>query len=268
MQSGLSKLADFVLCANALGQTLGEKWEILWRQTKNIRVRVGLARYHPDSIYELSTRYGTLFLRDNFGDITNLPDLFYRNVYRCRRLRADGVILDIGANIGLFSAWAAFHNPGRKIYCFEPLASNARLIPLNCPTASVLRKGLGRQPARLKLRVDPHGVMASSISTPWPTHEQEVEVVPLDEWAQEHGIEQIAFMKLDAEGMEIEILAGARETLCHTRHVAMETHSPELHRQCVQLLRHAGFVLEAEEFVHNTGLLFATRPGPARGEWP
>ncbi len=260
MQSSLGKLKEFVLCAFAVGQTPVQKCVILWRQTKNVRARLGLARYHPERIYELPTRYGVLFLRDNFGDITNLPDLLYHNVYGCNRLREDGVILDIGANIGLFSAWAAFHNPGRPIYCFEPLASNVRLIRMNCPTAVVHRIALGRERTMRKLRVDHHSVMASSIAIPWPADDEEFEVLPLDEFARQHGIDHVAFMKLDTEGMEVEILDGARETLRKTRRVAMETHSPELHRQAMQRLQHAGFVIEDKGFADGTGLLYASRP--------
>ena len=137
MPSVVQRINEMILSSLALGETPRQKWEIFWRQTKNVRVRMGLARYHPDQIYELPTRYAKVFLRDNFGDVTNLPDLLFRNVYRLGRVAEEGVILDIGANIGLFAAWAAWMNPGRLIYCLEPLASNTRLIPLNCPAAVI-----------------------------------------------------------------------------------------------------------------------------------
>ena len=261
MPSGLRKLKEFSLCALALGRTPREKWEIFSRQTKNVRARLGLACYHPELIYALPTRYGTLFLRDNFGDVTNLPDLFYHNVYRLGRLEEEGVILDIGANIGLFAAWAALHNPGRRIYCFEPLASNLPLIRRNCPTAIVHRVALGRDRATVKLRVDNHGIMASRIPTAWPSREEEFEMMSLDEFVQENAIEDIAFMKIDAEGMELEILDGGRETLGKTCRVAMETHGREVHRECLRRLADARLAVEAEEFSGTTGLVFASRAG-------
>ena len=72
----LKKLVDFVASAAALGVTPGDKAEILWRETKNLRVALHMARYHPDTISPLRTRYGTIHLRDNFGDVTNLPATF------------------------------------------------------------------------------------------------------------------------------------------------------------------------------------------------
>lgn len=266
MESAIAKLREFTACALELGRTPGEQWEIFWRLTKNFRVRLSLARYHPDLVYQLATRYGVVSLRDNFGDVTNLPGLLFRNEYRLGRLNQPGLILDVGANIGLFAAWAAAQNPGRKIFCFEPLASNARLIQLNCPTAVVKRIGLGRARATVKMRVDGQGVMASSVATPWPTREEEFEVVPLDEYARENAIEQVAFLKIDTEGMELDVLDGARETLGRTHRVALETHGRENHQRSIERLRQAGLGLDAEEYSQqsNTGLVFACRAAQGR----
>ncbi len=259
MPSSLEKLIQFTACASALGRTRAEKWRIFLRQTKNLRVRLGLARYHPDQIYELPTRYGTLFLRDNFGDVTNLPDLFHRNVYRYQPVPEDGVVVDVGANIGLFAAWVARHDSGKKIYCIEPLESNARLIPLNCPGADVSCLGLGRVRETVQLRVDGQGVMASHIEVAWPADWHEFEVVSLDEFAQEKGIENVAFLKIDTEGMELAILEGGQQTLRRTSRVAMETHSPALQQEAMARLRAAGFIVEAQQSPDGTGLIFATK---------
>lgn len=261
MKSVVHQFKEFGQCAMTLGDTAREKLQIFWRLTKNARVRFRLASYHPEAIYQLKTRYGTLVLRDNFGDVTNLPGMFCRGVYRYRTLPGNGVILDIGANIGLFSVWAAFHNPEKRIYCFEPLSSNVRLIPMNCPAAVVNRCGLGHNHAKVKLGVDSHSIMATSLSPPWPTHVEEFEVMPLDDFVRVNGIDEVALMKVDTEGMELDVLDGGRETLCRTHRVAMETHSPHTHRESIKRLHDAGLTLEAEEFSGKTGLVFASRLG-------
>ena len=76
--SGLARLRDFCASAAALGPDAGARWAIFWSETKNVRVRLGLARHHPAHVYALDTVYGRLHFRDNFGDITNLPNLLYR----------------------------------------------------------------------------------------------------------------------------------------------------------------------------------------------
>lgn len=259
MNGALSNLSEFISCAAQLGSTPRQKFAILWRLTKNVRVRAGVARYQPEQVYSLPTRYRTVFLRDNFGDVTNLPGLFCRCEYGVSRLAHEGVVIDIGANIGLFAAWIAHHNPGREIHCFEPLASNARMIAMNCPSAVVNQVGLGKSPGSVRVNVDLHGIMASSISTRWQTQETEVTIVPLDRYVEQHAIERIAFMKIDTEGMELDILAGATDALRITRQLAMETHGVDRHRGAIEWLSASGFNIATETFDGSTGLVFAAR---------
>ncbi len=255
----MAKLWLYVRTAIALGRNPTERVRILWHLTKNIRVRCRLARYHPTSRFRLPTRYGDLHLRDNFGDVTNLPDLFYRSVYRVDALADNGAIIDVGANIGLFAAWMALHNPGRRILCFEPVESNAKLIKLNCPSAEVFHVGVGKRYGSVALAVDDHEAMASAISTTWPTHDRQFRTVRLDDILTGANVHCIAFMKIDTEGMEVDVLDGARHSLRRTARVAMETHSSALHHDAIQRLGDAGLTVYDEYFDGRTGLVFANR---------
>jgi len=253
------KLGEFGETSLALGVTARDKLAMFWRFTKNIRVQAGIGEHHPEETYSLRTRYGTVTLRDNFGDVTNLPDLFVRGGYRVTSVADEGAILDVGANIGLFAAWAAHHNPANQLHCFEPLTGNARLIPLNAPSAVVHRVGVGRERSSVTLSVDKHGAMASALPRAVETHGESFDVETLDELTREAGIHQVAFLKIDTEGMELDVLDGATQTLQRTRRIAMETHGPELHRGSVDRLHAAGFQLEDEPLKGETRVLFATR---------
>jgi FkbM family methyltransferase len=246
------------LCAFALGKDARAIYSILWRETKNIRVRLNLGAYSPNEIYSLQTIYGPLYFRDNFGDVTNLVSLFYHQVYRLRALPWEGVIVDIGSNIGLAAAWFARHNPGRAIYCFEPLEANVELIERNCPSANVKQVAVGARQGKIKLRVDRDNVMASSIPCQWETQEMEFDVISLDEFASVKGLEKVALIKIDVEGMEVEILQGCQEILKKTQQVVMETHSHSLHDETIKYLQRAGFGIGSEQFTGTTGLVFAS----------
>ncbi len=258
-KSNLVRLKDYLACALALGSGPADKLSMFWKQTKNVRVRAGLARHHPDEIYSLDTIYGRLHFRDNFGDITNLVPLLYQGEYRLRRLTQEGAILDAGANIGLAAVWFAHHNPDKTIYCFEPLASNIRMIRLNCPAARVEKVALGREVGTIQLRVDPSGVMASAIPCSWKTKENRFDMRPLDDFCAENRVEKVALLKMDVEGMEMDVLTGAPKTLALTHQVVLETHSDLLHRQVMALLQEAGFGIDLDRFYESTGLLIATR---------
>ncbi|HWP43535.1 MAG TPA: FkbM family methyltransferase [Blastocatellia bacterium] len=258
MPQQIDRLKDYVQCAQALGSTPKDAFLIFWKETKNIRARLKMEPYRPDKVYTLQTIYGRFYFRDNFGDITNLVGLIHLNVYRVGRLEHEGVILDIGANIGLAAAWFAYHNPGRAIYCFEPLAENTALIRKNCPTAIIEEVAVGLGSGRVTLLVDRDSVMASSIPCNWDTHSREFDTVSLDEFARERAIKQVALMKIDVEGMELEVLRGGPRTLGLTHRVVMETHGRSLHDEAMSLLRSASFSIQSEQFDSKTGLVFAS----------
>lgn len=263
MPSSISRLKDFLLCALKLGKRPQDKWDLFWRETKNLRVRLGMGTHHPEEVYTVQTIYGPLHFRDNFGDITNLVGLYYYQVYRPRPLPHDGVILDVGANIGLAAALFAHYNPGRPIYCFEPLSANARMARLNCPHATVENIGLGAEKDRVTLQVDAYSVMASTIDCDWETHEETFDVLPLDTYVQQKRLDKIALIKLDTEGMELDILRGGQETLRKTQEIVMETHEQFRHDESMRLLREAGFHIDSEEFDGHTGFVFASRRSTA-----
>ncbi len=256
--SASHKLRRFAHCAATLGRTPGERAAILWALSRNLRVRLGLARYYPERVRVLRTRFGDIHVRDNFGDVTNLPGLLVENTYRVAVLQGEGAVLDVGANIGLFSLWMAYHNPGRPIHCFEPLADNARMVRRNCPSATVNQVGVGAVPSTVRLGVDAHGTMASSVDQRWALEAAEFPVVALDAYAAERGLGPVAFMKVDTEGMELDVLDGARALLQRTARVAMETHGPERHAGAIERLRAAGFAIDAEERHGATGMIFAS----------
>jgi len=254
-----SRLAEFVHCARTLGETHSAQARILWRLTKNLRVRLGLARHHPASLYSLETTFGPLWLRDNFGDITNLPGLLARGVYQWRELTGPGLILDVGANIGLAARWFARFNPGRPIVCCEPLPENIEIIRRNCPQAHIVAAAIGDAPGMVDLLTDADGVIASSIPTAWNSSRRTFPVRTLDECAAEFGWGEVALLKMDAEGMEPAILRGARQLLARTARVVAETHGRAGHDEVQVLLREAGFRVTEERFGAHTGMVFAAR---------
>ena len=263
MPSSFERLRDYVGTAAALGTGPRAVAAILWHQTKNLRVRLRLARHRPHTVYTIETIYGRLHLRDNFGDVTNLAGLLYRQVYGVQRLDRPGVVLDVGANIGLAAALFAHYNGDRTIYCFEPLPSNVALIRRNCPNARLVPCAVGAVPGRVSLDVDADGVMASRIPCRWPTSPAEFEVISLDQFAASEGIGEVALLKIDAEGMEDDILDGAGATLGCTHRVVLETHGRPRHDGVLQRLRARGFDIDSDVFGKDTGFVAASRRGVA-----
>jgi FkbM family methyltransferase len=260
MPLAAEKLIRFARCGAALGPTSAARIRLFWRLLRNVRVSVGLGSYAPESVAPVQTTFGTLYFRDNVGDITNLVKIIYGCEYRHRSFPEPGVIIDVGANIGMAAVWFRQFNPGRQIFCFEPLPENTHLLRMNCPEAEIISAAAGATPGEVRLNVDDSGMMASSIPSRWESRVRSFTVTPLDAFARERQIGSVSVLKIDAEGMELDVLAGAAELLLRTCRVILETHGRERHAAVLDRLRRAGFVIDSDDFATDTGLVFASRP--------
>ncbi len=141
-----------------------------------------------------------------------------------RYVHSGHVCFDIGANVGALTLpMCRRAEPGGQVFCFEPgekffkrLLSN---LALNSSIASVARPqmlGFSDSPARMNWAED-----TAFPGNAWLLGETgvAVDVVTVDGFVEAHGIKRIDFMKIDVEGMEIEVLLGARATLARFRPV-------------------------------------------------
>jgi FkbM family methyltransferase len=146
------------------------------------------------------------------------------------RLSPEDIVIDAGANIGLFSALAC--SLGCTVYAFEPFEKNIRLLnrmkELNpefkltvCPYALGDYNGL----ARLYSIGDDlgGGTVQDDINENNKRREKReitsvlVHIITLDRFVQINKIDNISFIKADIEGAEISMLKGAAKTLCDLR---------------------------------------------------
>ena len=131
------------------------------------------------------------------------------------------VILDVGANIGLHSVAWAVNNPTAKIFAFEPVPSNCEVLLRNADRAGVEDR-IVLSKAALS---DADGVATlyecvdSAYSTlhdraAMPVSESyEVATMTVDAFAASRGVERVDFLKIDTEGLERAVLAGAEATI-------------------------------------------------------
>lgn len=135
----------------------------------------------------------------------------FENVF----LRKDDVVLDCGANIGLFSAFAAAK--GCTVYAFEPIPetigilnqtrdvypSNIKVIPV-CLSNAI-------QKVTISCNSAASSIVPSQIKVSNPTIE--VDAITVDQFVRSNSIKRVDFIKADIEGAERLMLEGARETL-------------------------------------------------------
>jgi len=137
--------------------------------------------------------------------------------------RADGLVVDVGANIGNHSLYLA--SMGVEVVGFEPdpvLASCAALSArLNdFPHMEVLNEALGSERTTARLVAYEEG---NSGMTSLKVGRGTIPVSPLDDFKMAPSI-----IKIDVEGMELKVLHGARETIAlHRPLLYVEAHDGE-----------------------------------------
>jgi FkbM family methyltransferase len=139
-------------------------------------------------------------------------------------LKDDSVVIDAGANMGIFSIFAASLAPRGKIYAFEPVRGTFKSLVKNIQEYSnvaLINKGLGDRTARkkiLNLGVGDEG----SVMEDSPFYKnskdrkgilEDVEVTTIDDFVKENNLPRVDFIKIDTEGYEANILRGAAETI-------------------------------------------------------
>ena len=129
---------------------------------------------------------------------------------------------DVGANLGLYTLWGARRVGARgRVDAFEPVpevrACLARNVELNgFATARIVAAGVGAESGRLVLYQHPGASGLTSRYLGEQAHAIEVAVTTLDaEYPRD--TRGPALVKIDVEGMELEVLRGARELLASAR---------------------------------------------------
>jgi FkbM family methyltransferase len=145
-----------------------------------------------------------------------------------RLLHPGMTVYDVGANVGFTAVLAARQVlPGGRVVCFEPLQANADLIHHNArlngfSDIDVRVEALGRNDgeAEFTLSHSPTwGRLSEAGATPDASGSIRVPVRSLDSLRANEGIAPPDLIKMDVEGAEAEVLAGAVNLLTDARPV-------------------------------------------------
>lgn len=146
----------------------------------------------------------------------------------------EGVVVDVGANIGNHAIFmASFLGP---VVAFEPYP---RILPLlrenlsvNNVDVKLFEVGLGSEPSRGSLVAEAGNIGAAHV-----VEGDDVAIETLDG----HNLD-VALMKVDVEGMELQVLQGAVETLKRCRpHLFLERGTRKHFRELRAFLRPLGY---------------------------
>lgn len=196
---------------------------------------------------------GDIFLREEYP-LTKLKGVFGRVV-----------VLDIGANVGLFAIYAKLNIPNATIHCFEPSGLMRKALEINTapfenihlhPVALSDHDGeqvLFLNPVKTgQSSLKPSQESSQELSGPTLVKET-VQVRDAGKILDDLQLEYVDILKIDTEGSEVEILKSLGPRLDRIKHLYLEYHSEADRQEIHELL--AGFTL-LEHFVRgeNVGI--------------
>lgn len=147
---------------------------------------------------------------------------FQTKVYR-RIVRLGQTVIDIGSNFGWFTVlFARWVGPAGQVHAFEPVPFIHQLatktLALNDVAERVLlnQEALGRTRGTITIRSYeglPHGHATAVDLGRTDATEHVCAVTTLDRYCSDRGVSKVAFIKIDVEGFEPDVFAGAAALL-------------------------------------------------------
>jgi FkbM family methyltransferase len=216
-------------------------------------------------------------IRLRSGPILNAPpeiglwphfsDIWYHRSYtQYCGIPWDSVVVDIGANVGVFSLFAA--RRARVVYALEPASSNfERLVKNTSQVASIvpLKCACAARDGRATLDVSGSPVAFSLKTSSGSGTQEAIEVISLATLFERYKIERCDFLKLDCEGAEFEIVWESDPALLsRVRRIVMEYHdhlsTQYSHVEMLEKLKSLGY--QATSYKPNGvyGMIAAVRP--------
>jgi FkbM family methyltransferase len=228
------------------------------------RRRPGLATYH------LRSGDATITLRHRTGDIAILEKVFVRNYYELPppvealldALPGPPRLVDLGSNIGLFSAFFLTCFRDAEIVGFEPDPDNLEVLK-----ATIRANGDGRWSVVEACASNRAGTVAfaagnenlSRIASPGDAQN----VMPMvDAFPY---LEEADLAKINIEGAEWDLLLDDRFAQLAPPALVMEYHDiscpePDFHALAIERLHSAGYVTEQVFLTGTEGVLWAWKP--------
>jgi len=175
--------------------------------------------------------------------------------------KENGILYDVGANIGGYSVYAAYTNLNLNVFSFEPVSNNYATLLKNktlnkLDNLNTFQMALSSAPKLETLYISDERVGNSGAQVGAPVNERGENFVPasketllclsLDTMVEEYGFTVPNFIKIDVDGHEMDILQGGLKTLTRPelKSILIECNGGESKVKIDALLESKGFTLD------------------------
>ena len=262
-----------------LVQYLGRAPELVAARRHTPAVAPLLMRYleigSPKYPFRMHLRNGATLTLSSPAEVKVFWQIFVRRCYRLPE-RCE-TILDCGANVGIFSVWAAQERPSARIVALEPFGDTYRALDGHVRANGLERRvtcvqaGLAGTSGQRWMQGGTDSpyrkvMTADAVPADVAARAEPVQCITLADAIEQCRLQPLDVLKMDIEGSEWEVLLSSPpEVLAGIRHIQVEYHS--VHRRFgytpeklfAHLERAGHRVVSRIEDAHHTGLAYLER---------
>lgn len=198
-------------------------------------------------------------------------EIFYDKVYERDYVRVsiDDIVVDIGANYGVFSLYAANFKPS-LIFALEPIKRTFRCMKNNLSNFDVVcvNKAISDSTGFEMFNVTDVNGNNFSVKNADGFHpseikgEEMVETITINDFIKDYNISHIDFLKVDCEGGELDLFETIDVEFLKTKihKIALEYHSDKIKTTILKKLESCGFKIEDTVGSTEIGLIYSYNP--------
>jgi FkbM family methyltransferase len=206
-------------------------------------------------------------IRTNSTDIMQLGTVWLVEDYEVSgfNINNEDIVIDIGAHIGLFSLFVSQYCKNGKIFSYEPIEKNFRILKENIELNKIknviyFNSAVSNQSNKLKIFIDSddsaHSIFESDRDF------IEVNSTTIKSIFDENKIKKCNLLKLDCEGAEYQIIESIpKEYFLKIDKMIIEYHianeNPELYKKLIQNLKDNSFKIKIEPISEGMGMIYA-----------
>ena len=179
----------------------------------------------------------------------------------------DDVIIDVGAHIGLFALFASQFCKNGKIFCYEPIKENYKILIENIEMnqiQNIFPNNLAVTKETSKVKIFLNDDQSGHSMFTQNKNFVEVDSKSLSDIFIDNGIKECDFLKLDCEGAEYEIVESlSADLFTKINKTVIEYHmvdtKPELLEQLINKLKQFSFSVHTRPLFVDIGFLFGKK---------
>lgn len=217
-------------------------------------------------------------IRKHSGDKLAVNEIWKGKIYTPPNfeIKENDIVVDVGAHIGIFSAFAAALAKNGTVYSYEPVPENFNLLQENIrnnglKNIKLFEMAVSKDSGKIKMSLSSLSNSCHSASNGLGIGNNSrtisANAITLEEIFLRNNLENVNFLKMDCEGLEYEILTNTpKKQLKKIEKISMEFHEFGKYKasQMKNFLENNGFKISIKRNMINhliwkTGMIYASR---------